>query len=390
MAGQASSASSVEGNGDGHQYGCTPHAMAEGRGGGGGGGEGRKGDGAGPAGSGSVATVPSNIGQGPAADERWSSTVANLNDLGTVLNAFQKLVSKKAVFLDEDPYGKANSNSLQTRMLKAQERRIKALEKEVDAAVAASALARAAKKQAEDEKRAAEERAQQFLQELEGTTNIFKLHVEELRAKQEEIEKKQGEIEVLKAIISAVTPSSTKKQDSSHSTVELFCNWGKRSNVAVQLGIDQHAIGSRIVPVLAVSAVLTVWTSAIHNLPYQETMCLQEGLLESSGMMTYIGPIPVGLAKGKLDRMVMSRVMQRGCRNRVLIAVVKNLDCCFLPMGCGRRICYRETMCMQEGALESSGMMTQAGPIHVGLAKGKLDGVVKSEAEGLQQWSVDR
>uniref|UniRef100_A0A0E0BT23 Cyclin-like domain-containing protein n=2 Tax=Oryza TaxID=4527 RepID=A0A0E0BT23_9ORYZ len=81
------------------------------------------------------------------------------------------------------------------------DQRVQSLERELDAAISAAARARTEKRQAEAAQRAAELRAQEVTKELENTAKVFKLHMEELRAKQEEIAKKESDIKVLEAII---------------------------------------------------------------------------------------------------------------------------------------------------------------------------------------------
>ncbi|KAH8487727.1 hypothetical protein H0E87_026342 [Populus deltoides] len=81
------------------------------------------------------------------------------------------------------------------------EQRVETLERELDAAISAAAHARAEKRQAEAAQKDAELRAQEITRELESTTKVFELHMEELRAKQEEISKRDSDIKLLEAII---------------------------------------------------------------------------------------------------------------------------------------------------------------------------------------------
>ncbi|XP_043706806.1 uncharacterized protein LOC122656380 [Telopea speciosissima] len=143
--------------------------------------------------------------------ERWKASLVNLSEMGANLDSLQKLIMKKAVYVDEETFAKTSLSSEQARIIKALEQRIETLERELDAAITAAAHARAEKRQAEVAQRASELRAHEITRELENTTNVFKLHTEELRAKQEEISRKDDEIRVLESIIKTLAG----KKDSS-------------------------------------------------------------------------------------------------------------------------------------------------------------------------------
>ncbi|XP_057803029.1 uncharacterized protein LOC131018315 isoform X2 [Salvia miltiorrhiza] len=81
------------------------------------------------------------------------------------------------------------------------EQRVETLEKELDAAISAAARARTEKRHAESAQKAAELRAVEITKELENTSKVFELHMEELRVKQHEISKRDKEIKLLEAII---------------------------------------------------------------------------------------------------------------------------------------------------------------------------------------------
>ncbi|KAI5055734.1 hypothetical protein GOP47_0029255 [Adiantum capillus-veneris] len=132
--------------------------------------------------------------------ERWNAAIANMGEIQNGVDMLQRLLLKQTVYKDEEAFSIASSNANQARHIMAQERRIRALEKELDAAIASAGLARAEKRLAEIAQRAAETRAQEVLQELDNTTKVFKLHMEELRAKQEELLNKDEEIKALKAV----------------------------------------------------------------------------------------------------------------------------------------------------------------------------------------------
>ncbi|GAV65352.1 hypothetical protein CFOL_v3_08867 [Cephalotus follicularis] len=134
-------------------------------------------------------------------EERWKGAIANLTEMATNLDSLHKLLLKKAVFVDDDTFAKASLSSDQARTIKVLEQRVETLERELDAAITAAARSRSEKRQAETRQKAAELRAQEVTKELENTTKVFELHMEELRAKQDEISKRDKEIKLLEAII---------------------------------------------------------------------------------------------------------------------------------------------------------------------------------------------
>ncbi|KAJ6867970.1 hypothetical protein NC651_033113 [Populus alba x Populus x berolinensis] len=134
-------------------------------------------------------------------EERWKGAIANLTEMTSNLDSLQKLLLKKAVFVNEETFSKASLTSEQARSIKVLEQRVETLERELDAAISAAAHARAEKRQAEAAQKDAELRAQEITRELESTTKVFELHMEELRAKQEEISKRDSDIKLLEAII---------------------------------------------------------------------------------------------------------------------------------------------------------------------------------------------
>ncbi|KAK9084785.1 hypothetical protein Sjap_025196 [Stephania japonica] len=133
--------------------------------------------------------------------DRWGAAILNLSEMGTNLDSLQKSLMKKAIFVDEETYAKASLSSQQARTIKVLEQRVETLEKELDAAISAAARARSEKRQAEAAQHATELRAQEVTKELENTSKVFELHMEELRTKQEEISKRDSDIKVLEAII---------------------------------------------------------------------------------------------------------------------------------------------------------------------------------------------
>ncbi|KAL3538631.1 hypothetical protein ACH5RR_001997 [Cinchona calisaya] len=133
--------------------------------------------------------------------ERWTAAITNISEMAANLDSLQKLLVKKAVYVDEETFAKASVSSEQARTIKVLEQRVETLERELDAAISAAARARNEKRQAEAAQKAAELRALEVTRELENTTKVFELHMEELRAKQEEISKRDNEIKLLEAII---------------------------------------------------------------------------------------------------------------------------------------------------------------------------------------------
>ncbi|KAM1044272.1 hypothetical protein FF1_035385 [Malus domestica] len=145
--------------------------------------------------------------------ERWNGAIGNLTEMAFNLESLQKLLLKKAVFVEEETFAKASLCSEQARTIKVLEQRVETLERELDAAITAAARARAEKRQAEAAEKAAELHAQEVTKELENTSKVFELHMEELRAKQEKIAKRDKEIKLLEAIIQTLGG----KESSSHS-----------------------------------------------------------------------------------------------------------------------------------------------------------------------------
>ncbi|KAG2327050.1 hypothetical protein Bca4012_035985 [Brassica carinata] len=134
-------------------------------------------------------------------EDRWKGSLENITEMASNLDSLQKLLLKKAVFVEEDTFARASLVSEQARTIKVLEQRVQTLERELDAAITAAAHARSEKRQAEASQKAAESRAQEVTKELENTTKVFKLHMEELRGMQEQISKRDNEIKLLESII---------------------------------------------------------------------------------------------------------------------------------------------------------------------------------------------
>ncbi|KAJ7946717.1 hypothetical protein O6P43_031607 [Quillaja saponaria] len=136
--------------------------------------------------------------------ERWSGAITNFTEMASNLESLQKLLLKKAVFVDDETFAKASITAEQARTIKILQQRVKTLERELDSAITAAARARSEKRQAEAAQKAAELHAEEVTKELENTTKVFELHMEELRAKQEQISKRDKDIKVLEAIIQTI------------------------------------------------------------------------------------------------------------------------------------------------------------------------------------------
>ncbi|XP_057525630.1 uncharacterized protein LOC130805047 [Amaranthus tricolor] len=151
-------------------------------------------------------------------NERWEAAITNLTEMSGNLESLQKLLLKKAVFVDQDTFYKASLASSHARTIKVLEQRVATLERELDASITAAAHARSEKRQAEAAQKAAESRTHEITKELENTSKVFELHMLELRAKQEEITKRDNDIKLLEAIIQTLGGKSPIQQASRNSS----------------------------------------------------------------------------------------------------------------------------------------------------------------------------
>ncbi|XP_023157632.1 uncharacterized protein [Zea mays] len=120
---------------------------------------------------------PSSSSGGPAVSasssgDRWCAAIGNLGELGANVDALQKLLGRKAVFVDDDIFSKASLAADQARTIKVLDQRVQSLERELDAAISAAARARVEKRQAEAAQRAAELRTREVTEELENTAMV--------------------------------------------------------------------------------------------------------------------------------------------------------------------------------------------------------------------------
>ncbi|OIT37838.1 hypothetical protein A4A49_09341 [Nicotiana attenuata] len=56
--------------------------------------------------------------KGKVGSERWSAAIENLSEMASNLDSLQKLLVKKAVYVDEDTFAKASLTSEQARTIK--------------------------------------------------------------------------------------------------------------------------------------------------------------------------------------------------------------------------------------------------------------------------------
>lgn len=56
--------------------------------------------------------------KGKGSEERWTGAITNLTEMASNLDSLQKLLLKKAVFVDEDTFAKASLTSEQARTIK--------------------------------------------------------------------------------------------------------------------------------------------------------------------------------------------------------------------------------------------------------------------------------
>jgi hypothetical protein len=76
-----------------------------------------------PAHGAAVSGSPSSSSGGPAVSaslsgDRWSAAIGNLGELGANVDALQKLLGRKAVFVDDDIFSKASLAADQARTIK--------------------------------------------------------------------------------------------------------------------------------------------------------------------------------------------------------------------------------------------------------------------------------
>jgi hypothetical protein len=68
--------------------------------------------------SSSSASLPSSAPPSAPSGERWGSAIGNLGELGANVESLQKLLARKAVFVDDDVFSKASLAADQARSIK--------------------------------------------------------------------------------------------------------------------------------------------------------------------------------------------------------------------------------------------------------------------------------
>ncbi|KAI4963837.1 hypothetical protein ZWY2020_010401 [Hordeum vulgare] len=137
-----------------------------------------------------VASLSSSVPTAVPSRERWGAAIGNLGELGANVESLQKLLARKAVFVDEDVFSKASLASEQARSIKILDQRVQSLEHELTPFL--QLLEPTEKRQAE---------AANGLQSCVRRKSQRSWRTLQLRAKQEEIAKRDSDIKVLEAII---------------------------------------------------------------------------------------------------------------------------------------------------------------------------------------------
>ncbi|KAM0825507.1 hypothetical protein ACQ4PT_069508 [Festuca glaucescens] len=135
--------------------------------------------------SSSSASLPSSAPPAPPSGERWGSAIGNLGELGANVESLQKLLARRP---------SSSTTTFSPRPPSPPTR-----------PAPSSCSSPYRERQAEATQRAAEQRAQDVTKELENTSRVFQLHMEELRTKQQEIAKRDSDIKVLEAIIQTLS-----------------------------------------------------------------------------------------------------------------------------------------------------------------------------------------
>ncbi|CAL5226197.1 g9034 [Coccomyxa viridis] len=121
--------------------------------------------------------------------ERWSSAVGNIEDAKVAVDIMARAI-EDAVYLDEDAYNQMIPMQQYTRTIEEQQRQILNLEHQLQ-----NTLHSAAQQKATGQ--ASRKRAVELQEELENNAAVFKLHYDELLAKDAEIAKLKAVIQGL-------------------------------------------------------------------------------------------------------------------------------------------------------------------------------------------------
>ncbi|CAL8463969.1 g3504 [Coccomyxa elongata] len=125
----------------------------------------------------------------PMAPDRWQAAVGNIEDAKVALDVIARAIDD-AVYLDEDAYNQMLPLQQYTRTIEAQQRRIGELEQQLQAA-------RRRISEQDATTQAARKRAVELQEELENNAAVFKLHYDELLAKDAELAKLRAVVQGL-------------------------------------------------------------------------------------------------------------------------------------------------------------------------------------------------
>lgn len=121
--------------------------------------------------------------------KRWEAALGNIEDARVALDALSHAVDD-AVYLDEDAYNQVQPKVAYLKTIQAQQARIATLtmeQQELQKHLAA----------AENIRRRSDQQVKEVQSELDNNSAVFKLHYNEILAKNEEIKRLQAVIEGL-------------------------------------------------------------------------------------------------------------------------------------------------------------------------------------------------
>mmetsp|Transcript_22681 Transcript_22681/g.43357 ORF Transcript_22681/g.43357 Transcript_22681/m.43357 type:complete len:233 (-) Transcript_22681:200-898(-) len=148
---------------------------------------------------------------------RWGTALGNMHDLGMAVNSISKALGE-AVYLDDQAYDMQNQLKKYKDALRKRESRNAALVAEVELTGRELAQSRDQNQQLQRDLKEAESLNATLRQEQENNAVVFRMHFNELLAKQEEIKKKDEELARLKGIIEVLQGSEGGGQQASKNT----------------------------------------------------------------------------------------------------------------------------------------------------------------------------
>jgi len=140
-----------------------------------------------------------------------------MHDLGMAVNSISKALGE-AVYLDDQAYDMQNQLKKYKDALRKRESRNAALVAEVELTGRELAQSRDQNQQLQRDLKEAESLNATLRQEQENNAVVFRMHFNELLAKQEEIKKKDEELARLKGIIEVLQGSEGGGQQASKNT----------------------------------------------------------------------------------------------------------------------------------------------------------------------------